>query len=80
MDDDELQSDAQFVNGESDDEFDMNSEEDNNFDSLNIGEYKDYNPVESSWSLVLYLAFVDSHWNIKMVMVTLKRSLFLITS
>ena len=61
MDDDELQSDAQFVNGESDDEFDMNSEEDNNFDSLNIGEYKDYNLVESSWSLVLYLAFVDSH-------------------
>ena len=61
MDDDELQSDAQFVNGESDDEFDMNSEEDNNFDSLNIGEYEDYHPVESSWSLVLYLAFVDSH-------------------
>ena len=61
MDDDELQSDAQFVNGESDDEFDMNSEEDNNSDSLNIDEYKDYHPVEFSWSLVLYLAFVDSH-------------------
>jgi len=38
MDDDQLQSDAQFVNGESDDEFDMNSEEDNNSDSLNIDE------------------------------------------
>ena len=38
MDDDELQSDAQSVNHESDDEFDMNSEEDNNSDSLNIGE------------------------------------------
>ena len=37
MDDDELGSDAQSVNGESDDEFDMNSEEDNNSDSLNIG-------------------------------------------
>ena len=61
MDDDELGSDAQSVNGESDDDFDMNSKEDNNSDSLNIGEYKDYNLVESSWSLVLYLAFVDSH-------------------
>ena len=30
MVDDELQSDGQSVNGESDDEFDMNSEEDNN--------------------------------------------------
>ena len=38
MADDELQSDGQSVNGESDDEFDMNSEEDNNSDSLNIGE------------------------------------------
>jgi len=38
MDDDELGSDAQSVNGESDDDFDMNSEEDNNSDSLNIGE------------------------------------------
>ena len=37
MDDDELGSDAQSVNGESDDDFDMNSEEDNNSDSLNIG-------------------------------------------
>jgi len=37
MDDDELGSNAQSVNGESDDEFDMNSEEDNNSDSLNIG-------------------------------------------
>ena len=37
MDDDELGSDAQSVNGESDDEFDMNFEEDN-FDLLNIGE------------------------------------------
>jgi len=61
MDDDEWQSDAQSVNGESDDEFDLNSEEDNNPDLMNIGEYKDYHPVESSWSLVLYLAFVDSH-------------------
>ena len=38
MDDDELGSDAQSVNGESDDDFDMNSEEDNNSDSLNIDE------------------------------------------
>ena len=38
MADDELQSDGQSVNGESDDEFDMNSKEDNNSDSLNIGE------------------------------------------
>ena len=37
MDDDELGSDAQSLNGESDDDFDMNSEEDNNSDSLNIG-------------------------------------------
>ena len=37
MDDDELGSDAQSVNGESDDEFDMYSEEDNS-DSLNIDE------------------------------------------
>ena len=38
MADDELQSDGQSVNGESDDDFDMNSEEDNNSDSLNIDE------------------------------------------
>ena len=38
MDDDELGSDAQSLNGESDDDFDMNSEEDNNSDSLNIDE------------------------------------------
>ena len=38
MDDDEFGSDAQSVNGESDDEFDMNSEEDNDSGSLNIGE------------------------------------------
>ena len=38
MDDDEFGSNAQSVNGESDDEFDMNSEEDNNSDLLNIGE------------------------------------------
>ena len=38
MDDDELGSNAQSVNGEGDDDFDMNSEEDNNPDSLNIGE------------------------------------------
>ena len=38
MDDDELGSDAQSLNGEGDDDFDMNSEEDNNPDSLNIGE------------------------------------------
>ena len=38
MDDDELSSDAQSVNCESDDDFDMNSEEDNNSDSLNIDE------------------------------------------
>ena len=38
MVDDELQSDGQSINGESDDEFDMNSKEDNNSDSLNIGE------------------------------------------
>ena len=37
MDDDELGSNAQSINGESDDEFDVNSEEDNNSDSLNIG-------------------------------------------
>ena len=36
MNDDELGSDAQSVNGESDDDFDMNSKEDNNSDSLNI--------------------------------------------
>jgi len=61
MDVDELHSDVESGNGENDDEFDMNSEEDNNSDSLNIDEYKDYHPVEFSWSLVLYLAFVDSH-------------------
>ena len=38
MDDDELGSDAQSLNGESDDDFDMNSEEDNNSNSLNIDE------------------------------------------
>ena len=38
MDVDELHSDAESGNGESDDEFDMNSKEDNNSDSLNIGE------------------------------------------
>ena len=38
MDDDELGSDAQSINGESDDEFHMNSEDDNNSASLNIGE------------------------------------------
>ena len=38
MDDDELGSDAQSINGESDDDFDMNSKEDNNSDSLNIDE------------------------------------------
>ena len=38
MDDDELGSDAQSINGESDNDFDMNSEEDNNSDSLNIDE------------------------------------------
>ena len=38
MADDELQSDDQSVNGESDDEFDMNSEEDNDSGSLNIDE------------------------------------------
>ena len=38
MDDDEWKSDAQSVNGESDDEFDMNSEEDDNSDLLNIDE------------------------------------------
>jgi len=38
MDDDELGSNAQSVNGESDDDFDMNSKEDNNSDSLNIDE------------------------------------------
>ena len=38
MDDDELGSDAQSINGDSDDDFDMNSEEDNNSDSLNIDE------------------------------------------
>ena len=37
MDDDELGSDAESINGESDDDFDMNSEEDNS-DSLNIDE------------------------------------------
>ena len=38
MDVDELHSDAESGNGESDDEFDMNSEEDNDSGSLNIGE------------------------------------------
>ena len=38
MDDDEFGSNSQSVNAESDDEFDMNSEEDNNSDLLNIGE------------------------------------------
>ena len=38
MDVDELYYDVESENGESDDEFDMNSEEDNNSDLLNIGE------------------------------------------
>ena len=38
MDVDKLHSDAESGNGESDDEFDMNSEEDNDSGSLNIGE------------------------------------------
>ena len=38
MDDDEFLSDADSGNGESDDDFDMSSKEDNNSDSLNIGE------------------------------------------
>ena len=38
MDVDELHSDVESGNGENDDEFDMNSEEDNNYGSLNIGE------------------------------------------
>jgi len=38
MDVDELYYDVESENGESDDEFDMNSEEDNDSSSLNIGE------------------------------------------
>ena len=49
MDDDELSSDAQSVNCESDDDFDMNSEEDNNSDSMNVGQ------VLSSLDFVLFV-------------------------
>ena len=38
MDVDELHSDVESGNGESDDEFDMNYEDDNDSGSLNIGE------------------------------------------
>jgi hypothetical protein len=38
MDDDEFCSDVESVNGESEDELTINSEEDNNSDSLNDGE------------------------------------------
>ena len=38
MDDDEFHSNAESVNGESEDEFAMNSEDNNNSDSLNDGE------------------------------------------
>ena len=38
MDDDEFHSNAESVNGESEDEFVMNSEDNNNSDSLNDGE------------------------------------------
>ena len=38
MDDDEFLSDDESGNGESEDDFTMNSEEDNNYDSMNVGE------------------------------------------
>ena len=42
MDVDELHSDVESRNSESDDEFDMNSEEDNDSGSLNISEVVSY--------------------------------------
>ena len=38
MDDDEFHSNVESVNGESEDEFAMNSKDNNNSDSLNDGE------------------------------------------
>ncbi|CAD6257042.1 unnamed protein product [Miscanthus lutarioriparius] len=63
MDDDELQSNAQSVNIESDDEFDMNSEEDNNSDSLNIGEFtlKHKNGNGDSKEITVFDYFVKEH-------------------
>ena len=49
MDDDEFLSDADSGNAESEDDFAMNSEEDNNSDSMNAGE------VLSSLDFVLFV-------------------------
>ena len=49
MDDDEFLSDAESGNGESEDDFAMNSEEDNNSDSMNVGK------VLSSLDFVLFV-------------------------
>ena len=49
MDDDEFLSDAESGNGESEDDFAMNSEEDNNSDSMNVGE------VLSSLDFILFV-------------------------
>ena len=38
MDDDDFLSDAESANGESEDEFTMNSQQDNNSDSMNVDE------------------------------------------
>ena len=58
MDDDEFGSDAQSVNGESDDEFDMNSEEDNNSDSLNIGEVISLLDFVCLWTCVYNMIYL----------------------
>jgi len=44
MDDDDFLSDAESANGESEDEFAMNSQQDNNSDSMNVDE--DPNPAD----------------------------------
>ena len=49
MDDDEFLSYAESGNGESEDDFAMNSKEDNNSDSMNVGE------VLSSLDFVLFV-------------------------
>jgi len=58
MADDELQSDGQSVNGESDDEFDMNSEEDNKSDSLNIGEVISLLDFVCLWTCVYNMIYL----------------------
>jgi len=58
MDDDELGSDAQSLNGESDDDFDMNSEEDNNSDSLNIGKVISLLDFVCLWTCVYNMIYL----------------------